>query len=459
MKIILQNSYQRKILTFVILSLFLMCWNLSSFAFSVGPGFFFYSNYELVKMADDILLVTPESKIEEFNIRFKVKSSLKGRYKNTEIIGFGILDPNEYKGASQRGEFSRARPGTYSGAGSAYDYLIGKQYLIFVKKRKVYSGLDRAFFEKQIEGEYIWEMGVHSLSRDLEEVSGEDDPWVKAVRLYMKIAKLNDYEIEKAELKKLFNSATNAPVGVVDDIKRHFEAITPMKSYEDLVLLRNNLKTDKDPDKCVLAMMAALYPEAFDLVCKEHPNDGKYFFAVKHPERSKRWLEVFSKLDSGLSKSDALGLLLPNVTKEEEEYVLPLIKYVDPGGYSGEQLAMWIVEHPNEERIAALKDCVGKDYENKWSMAEAIALLGDKGILDWAIDQVASEKYVAPVYVIGYSPRPEALQAAKEIIASGDTKRVSILGYAVKKDFNKSPHRSFIIDMLDSFEKTEQKEQ
>ncbi len=457
-KSILRHSYQkRKLLAFFIISLYLLCCNNTCFAFKVGPGFFFYSNYELVKMADDILLVTPESNIREYNLRFTIISSLKGTYKSKEIIGYGTLDPNEYKGASQRGEFSRARPGTYSGTGKAYDYLIGKQYLIFVKKQKVYSGLDQTFFEKQIEGEYIWEVGVHYLSRDREEVSGEDDPWVKAVKLYMKIAKLNDYEAEKSELKKLLNSPTNAPVGVVDDIKRHFEAITPMKSYEDLVLLRNNLKTDKDRDKCVLAMMAALYPEAFDLVCKEHPNDEKYFFEVKHPERSKRWLEIFSKIESEDSKRDALKLLLANVTEEEEDKVLPFIKYVDQTSYSGELLARWIVEHPNEERIAVLKECVGNDYKSKWRMAEPLAHFGDKEILDWAIKQLESDDYTIPVHVIGYSPRPEALQAAKKIIASGEKNRIDILRYAIINDSNKSPHRTEIMAMFDSSVKTEKK--
>lgn len=427
------------------------------YSYSVGPEFFWHSNYELVKMADDIVLAKAEQKVGEHFVRFKVLSSLKNKYKGKEIVGFGYLDKKLYRGASAKGDFSNARPGAYTGMGNAYDYLKGKQYLLFLKKQKNYIGRSLPLVARQEEGDKYWQIGVQSLSRDKEEVSDNSDPWLATVKVYVKIASMQNYAEEKKALKKLLSLSGNAdlPEGLLDDIRRHFTTISPKKSYVDLMSLRKKSKDENIRKRCLLAMIVATYPEAYDLVIREFPNHRKYFFTVDHPKRSERWIDIFKEMKTESQKRHALNLLLPNVrAKEEGDILMQLIQLIDQKNHSGELLALWIEKNPNESRIKALKECIGEGYSEKWRMSASLARLNDEDILDWAIGDVDSKDYFVPTYIIGYSSLPKAYEAAKRIVDSGDSKRIETLRYAIKNQYNKSSNREKIIKLLNSAEKT-----
>ena len=179
-------------------------------AYSVGPGFFWLSNYELVKQADAIVLakaVDARSRPERVgeSVIFEIVERLKGNYDKKGLSAYGHT--HRFRGRSSKGDFSRARRGTYAGMGAALDFRIGQFYLLFLTRHK---------------GK--WRIGMPPLSRTQEEIDPDDSPWMQAVRQYITIAQLNDYEKEKAALKELHARAAaqtdprKYPPGLVADI-------------------------------------------------------------------------------------------------------------------------------------------------------------------------------------------------------------------------------------------------
>lgn len=429
-------------------------------AFSVGPGFLRLSNYELVKAADDIALARAVGACTQSAdyVRFDVERSLKGIYAGREVIAFGSLQPDRYCGPSKSGDFSRARPGTYRGMGSAHDYLAGKRYLLFLRKRPVWSALDNELWGEQIVKEEVWVVGVQALSRGREEINGRDDPWLRTVKAYVKIAALKNYDLEKQRLRGLLpegnDDPRDLPAGMVDDIERHFATISPMKSYNDLMAFLKDGVSPRQRQQVLYALAQAHHPEAFALVrretlaAKDVATLLRYLLGVEHPRRTTALVELFPLLRSEDLKRDALGGLLQPSIAVNEDQVLRLIEHVSPAEMSGELVARWIATHPTDRTIKALRERVGDAYDKHWRMSQALAHLGDPGMLAWAVKALDTDRYVRAVYAIGYCPTDEAFSAAKKIIVGGDEKKIQILRYALKSEENRNPNRDKLAELL-----------
>jgi hypothetical protein len=431
-------------------------------AFDIGPGFLRLSNYELVKSADDVVLAQTlgAHARDKDMVRFQVKTSLKGIYDDKELIAYGSLDPEHYYGPSRPGDFSRARPGTGSGMGSAHDFMADKLYLLFLGKRPVWSGLDRELWGKQVVGEKVWVVGVQPLSRDREEISGPDDPWLRTVRIYVKIAGLRNYDLEKQRLRAVVaqgnDEGRDLPVGIVDDIVRHFATVSPMKSYTDLMTFRKDGVPQPQRQQVLYAFAQGHHPEAFDLVRRETSASHdvgtllEYLLGVDHPDRVTALVELVPLLRSEDLKRDALQGLLQADAPVREDQVLSLMEQVDPADFSGELVASWIAIHPTDKTIRDLRERVGDAYDKCWRMSQALAHLGDAGMLAWAVKALDTDRYIRAVYAIGYCPTDEALSVSKAIIASGDRERIQILRYALKAKENRNPNRNQLLRLLPS---------
>ncbi len=182
------------------------------------------SNYELVKLADSIVVARAskfDNKPGEIGtVTFQILEVLKGNFNGL------YLDINGYDGFlgdSKSGDFSEPRPGALAGSCIAMDYRRGTLYLLFLKK----SG----------EGDSAtWAMLSEPFSRVNEEINLAS-PWLETVRQYVHIGNLRDYEKEKKALYELKSQVekdnSEYSIALTQDIDSYFSTPSDLKSCED----------------------------------------------------------------------------------------------------------------------------------------------------------------------------------------------------------------------------------
>lgn len=411
----------------------------------------FLSNYEMVKVADAIILarshqVLPPLESSPPLLRFEVIEVIKGEYAEKTLESpVGSTDEQHYRGPSKTDDFSRARPGTYAGSCTAGDFRLNTDYLLFLTKSRIAGNEPRWGTEKV--GDVKWRVGVQILSRDLEEVKGEDDPWMQAVRRYTEIMRLNDYNLEKKALADLRgyaaagNDRKRFPAALVADIDRHFVTASRLKSYADLQALYDAATDDRRRDAAVYAMAAAKYPEAFDLIVQRFKGTTvEYFGAVRDPRSVVILAEQFHKRKAMAARKEIqdsdqreIAEALARVaTRSDTALMVDVLRAASPQDYESEVLSRWFVQNPSEEGKAFLREIVGADYSGKWRISQFLAMLGDEGIVQWAEREALTAKYIRAIYALAYSPLPKADQIISGIIARGDRERISILLYAYR---------------------------
>jgi hypothetical protein len=195
---------------------------------SVVMGYARPTNYELVKEAEAIVLanaVTFEKRGETsrgkaFGVfRFKVLEHLKGDCRDEFISVEGDENVRSWGDAN---DFSFTK-GDH-GPCNPTDYKLKGTYLLFLHKWKE-----------------SWVVGGPPFTRVNVLVEVTNAPWTQAVRHYARIARLNDYDKEKAALRELRSRAVandaGCPKALAGDIDAHFEKPTPAKSFSDLKTL------------------------------------------------------------------------------------------------------------------------------------------------------------------------------------------------------------------------------
>lgn len=410
----------RSVRYFVFLSMLLIAAKVH--AFSVGPGFFILSNYELVKQSEAIVVAKVKWKmVPSSQVKLRVTESLKGNFKKRDKIeALGITEKGgkrrygeefKFQGRSKRGDFSRARPGTYRGSGTAYDYRIGQYYLLILSGRGV---------------------GEPALSRTQEEIDPDDSPWMVAVKHYIEIAKLKDYDKEKSALKKLRAKAMagadpiNYPVGLVADIDKHFSTPSPMKSYSDIMTLYESAKTKREKEKVLYAIAKAGHKEALPLV-RELIVDPEtcniflgYLVKVKDSNsvetvadnfvsiewRNERWARTLVSLAD--ERHTDLMLRCLEASKEEE---------------ATQTILSWFGSPPSAIVQPALRKAVAQEYEEQWYPALCLAELGDEDVVRWAIQKLKGaegESLIRATITLTGSPTETANIAIERVISEGD---------------------------------------
>jgi len=137
-------------------------------ACSVGPDYRMPSHFELVKEADAILLAEavdffPARQDGELRdvVRFKVIRVLKGALCPRFVDVAGFLD---FMGRTEEGDLYSVRRGALAGSCIAYDYRLGKNYVLFGTPY-----------------ETMFAVSGPPFSRVNEEVDGPESPWTQAV--------------------------------------------------------------------------------------------------------------------------------------------------------------------------------------------------------------------------------------------------------------------------------------
>lgn len=431
---------------------------------SVGPGFLWLSNYELVKKADDIVLARATStRPGEFRERigFTVLKSLKGRCREKSVFTSGTTDPKSYSGPSRDDDFGRARPGTYAGACEANDYQIGKTYLLFLHHFLVPPGYPLQ--EGWVVGERVWQVGIAILSRDREEVSETGSAWVQAVEHYLAIDRLNDYEKEKTALRTLRAQAAaatthqNFPAALVADIDRHFATISPLKSYADLMALYD-AGDARQRDSAVHALAQSFEPRAFAFI-REHFRDNqwirhwlRYLRGVEHPQRLQeveqlwnKWLapaagyEPYAIEDIRREIADVLTVV---ASTSDYAVMARVVKTADLKEASGRTIVRWFALHASPGALQAIKEIVGADYKSS-ALLTTLVTLGDEEVVRWAVANAANNGFLLAA-IMAHSPTALADVEARRLINQGDMKDLEAMIQVYTDTYtapNQNPHR------------------
>lgn len=414
-------------------------WVYGALACSVGGGYLAPSNYDLVQAADAIVLAEAtafrqtQSGGDPFGaaFTFRILEVLKGDFKDTtlQVPGF-----DQYQGGRLEGDFLQARPGAYSGACVAYDYQLGKKFVLFLDRNQ--SG--------------VWVVSGPPFTRINEEVSGAEAAWVVAVRHYARIGALRNYESEKNALKSLDESARrgedprNFPRELIADLEKHFKTPSPSKSYADLMAMYSN-PSPRDRQQILMAIAYGKHREAYpfmqDLLQSPDgvpymPQITEYFVQTKDRAVVPRLVTRFLGTKDPQVRGPILGGLIRLAQAEELPLMLTVLDAANNDDASG--MAHWFAQYPDERAADRFRRIVNGRYAGRWELTFDLAGLGDKEAFEWARGIIATDdkdRWMG-FYTIARSPLPAADAVAKEIIQKNDPKDLTILVQGYEDSFN-----------------------
>jgi hypothetical protein len=405
------------------------------------------SNYELVREAETIVLAKSaawEPSADETRhpwggtVRFEVEEVLKGDFRSATVTLEGYL---EFAGRGPEDDFSKARPGAYAGSCYAYDYRLDHHYLLFL----TWDGLNEQ-----------WSFAGHAFARLNEEVDVPDSPWLKAVRLYLRVAALHDYGREKTALHELRAEAVagkapaTTPRALVGDIDRHFQTPSVAKSDPDLIGLYEHAGSDTARRDALWGLARNAPPAARAMlrgqILKETRPDwlgplADYFSKVPDHEILVPLLQSWDRLPAdSWSRQEILRALAKAAGPADSGLMAELLRKVGDGDHAA-VLAQWFASPGNDPRIAIdilhsrLQDTPG-DFTR---YQDALALLGDPSVVGWATERIWKDSKTADggkaARVLAFSPLPAADAAVRKIIESGGPERAEWLILAFTDPF------------------------
>lgn len=413
---------------------------------SMSAGALPPTNYELVREAATIVLARSaawEPSADEARhpwggaVRFDVEEVLKGDFRPSTVTLEGHLD---FAGRGPEDDFSRARPGAYAGSCDAYDYRLNHHYLLFL-------GWD--------ELNERWFITGPAFARLNEEVDVPGSPWLKAVRQYLRVAALHDYDKEKAALRELRAEAAAgktpaAPKALVGDIDRHFQTPSVAKSGPDLIDLYEHAGSDTARRDALWGLAMNAPPAARTMLrgqlLKETRPDwivplAQYFSKVRDPEILAPLSQSWDRLPSdSWSRREILSALAKAAGPADSRLMAGLLRKVGEGDQAA-VLAQWFASPGNDPRIAIdilhsrLTDTPG-DFSR---YQDALAVLGDPAVVGWATERIwentRNDDRWETARALAFSPLPAADAAVRKIIESGGAKRVEWLVLAFTDPF------------------------
>lgn len=198
------------------------------------------SNFELVQIADVIVVATPLRDAARSNggpfdakTRFRVDQVLKGQAPaEIDVTGLGVgrIRP------SDPDNIAYSHPQGHAGPCNRVTVSRDAVYILFLSKR----------------GEQYATLG-YPFSRVSEDYAGEDALWARAVRTYLRLQsaeapmqQLASLEAIRAEI--LANpKRTAADTALADDIEQHLGSVSPWKPTEYLLTALADLKAGRPP--------------------------------------------------------------------------------------------------------------------------------------------------------------------------------------------------------------------
>jgi len=412
-------------------------------ACSVTREYIAPSNYELIADSQTIVLARASSTVTAGTadgypgIKHEVVEVLKGTglAKGDSIVTSGTTD--RYRGRGKQSDFSRARPGAYAGSCIAYDYALGEHYLLLLELQDGH-----------------WVVSGPPFTRANEEVDASGDPWVAAVRAYVRVAALKAPAARRKQLRKLqkrgeAKKASPAHALLAGDIASHFGHASPHKSFDELEPMYDRAK-GRDKNRVLVAIGTGADPAAAEFMRQliadtragNSPVDddvaalaiAKYF--EKLPDAAA--VESIARLyiDRGSSKQASRWPLMWTLirTAGPRHQALMIEAYESANDEEAGRLAEWFAKHPSPRALELMWKRFDAHYKDKYETALALAGMGDKAVVDWARKRLRkgkdqdglADRWIA-VYIIGRSPLPAADKLAKKIIKAGGKDLVALI--------------------------------
>ena len=424
---------------------------------SVVGGYIPPTNFELVKTSDAILLCQAKKNYaferekgdKESFIEFSIKEILKdiksvfNNKKNISLEGY----TNEYYGKGKKYDFSKARPGAYTGGCIAHDYALEKYYLLFFYSNKK-----------------IYHIRSTTFCRVNEEVDEKNDPWVYAVMEYIRISKIDGLNKQHQEMKKIIKRGKSKGANKIEqelsrDLQYHLKTATPYKSFKELKIMYNKAIGSRKKD-IIQVIGNSNDKEALSFMKKQIKRIPKKCPTVKRRyKRDYRIINVVSAYFKDIYDNDTIvslshiflktrpcnddvrwqiiDLLLKQAKAKHKKLLLQIMAKATDKEF--ETLSKWFIKHPSAKVTARLKTLLKNDYYEKYDIALILSAMGDESVLEWAIKEIKLERenedLWVPFYIIGRSPLKKACYEGKKIIKKQDNNLESFI-----QSFSKAHH-------------------
>ncbi|MEP3891361.1 MAG: hypothetical protein ABJN69_12955 [Hellea sp.] len=180
------------------------------------------TNFELVELADAIVIAKPMSQSsffgldDENEITFSIVKTIKGEVPKTITSESGRLGIFVRK--SDANSISDAHWESFSGPCSRQTFKRGNPYVLFLSKRK----------------DGTLSLGITAFSRDKEDYAGPDSLWMKTISYYLDVQKMEDPDVQLSTLKRkydelILSAAESDERKLTMDIAEHFSSMSPYK--------------------------------------------------------------------------------------------------------------------------------------------------------------------------------------------------------------------------------------
>jgi hypothetical protein len=397
------------------------------------------TNVELIAASTNVVIARATGAAGGEAVTFEVEQVVRGRgLKIGDVIALrGSL--GHYLGASPALDFSRPRPGAFIGGCIAYDYALGRHYVLLLAP---YNG--------------GWAARGGPFTRVNEEVDGANAPWAVAVRAYARIADLASAADRRKALETLVARGTAAKATptekvIAADVNAHLAAATPAKSFAELEALEQAgtathasvlLAVGRGGDPAARAYMAKAVADLRATATVDQSAVeavAAYYEDVSDPAVLGQLAAYYVDLGSQAPRARwPLMLLLIDRAGASDRAVM-LQALLDANDEEASQLGAWFVRFPSAKAEQELLRRLGGSFRAGGAPARfqtmfALAGMGNKAVLAWAKRELASsttsdDRWVAP-YVIALSPLRTADALVPGIIARGGDDLVHLVeGY------------------------------
>jgi hypothetical protein len=228
---------------FLFAALVVCCLNAAqAFACSVTSDYVRPTNYELVQMADAIVVATAmkgiKTALRDFNaVQFRIDKIVKGSIAMSTTFAAGSPATSEYRGTpSDPTDISGPNPEAYAGPCNRMTLTLGKQYVVFLIK-----GDDGAFYQ----------LG-RAFSRVNEDYFGDESLWMRTIRTYLDLqGRYGPMEqldaLDALMQSKLKEPRTATALAEAADILDHLRSRSPWKPTAFLVRTFETLERGEGP--------------------------------------------------------------------------------------------------------------------------------------------------------------------------------------------------------------------
>ena len=216
-----------------VVALFAGLWPVAAAACSVTDDFVLPSNFELVQMADAIVVATAESKPASASASgregamFRTELTVKGSAPDRFVLSFASLGDTV---PSDNEDLSAAHPEGYAGPCNRMSFRPGGRFLIFLQRHN---------------GQWV-QLGM-PFSRVNEDYTGEENAWMRSVRRYLALQQSLGPMEQLSALARMAETGTDAEgrrlsAAEREDILAHLGSISPRKPTAWLLDLYGRLE-------------------------------------------------------------------------------------------------------------------------------------------------------------------------------------------------------------------------